>query len=60
MLWIILFSPLLLLSALAIYFDKVSGMSLPEHSKQDEHSGFLSGNANAMNSNGGDGNSFSI
>jgi hypothetical protein len=56
MLWIILLTPLLFISALAIYFDKVSGMSLPEHSKQDEHSGFLSGNA--MNSNGGDGNTF--
>ncbi|WP_263597083.1 hypothetical protein [Metabacillus idriensis] len=44
------------MSAIAIYYDKASGMSLPEHSKQDEHSGFLSGSA--MNSNGGDGNSF--
>ncbi|WP_165970877.1 hypothetical protein [Peribacillus frigoritolerans] len=52
MLWILLLTPLLLVSAIAIYFDKASGMSLPEHSKQDEHSGFLSGNT----TNGNEGN----
>lgn len=52
MLWLLILSPVLILSALAIYFSRKSGMTLPEDSKQDEQSGFLSGSGTTMNSYG--------
>ncbi|WP_282034100.1 hypothetical protein [Metabacillus indicus] len=52
MLWLMILSPVLILSAIAIYFSRKSGMILPEDSKQDEHSGFLSGSGSTMNSYG--------
>ncbi|QNG61562.1 MULTISPECIES: hypothetical protein [Bacillaceae] len=52
MFWLLLISPLLVIGAIAIFFEKKSGMSLPDESKQDEHIGEVI-SRNSMNTHGG-------
>jgi hypothetical protein len=51
MIWLYILLPVFIIGGIAIYFEKKSGMSLPDENIQDEKLGEVS-NQNGINSNG--------